>query len=142
MVDSEVSMSSKRYTQEVKVEAVKQVTDRGHSVADAAGRLRISIHRLYAWRKHDANRSSTHPAASDQASELRRVKSELRRFEPMACLRSALRGASGPPDASPSITRRTVGDDSPVSLTICINPWPRRCSRTPCLRRSCNRSSV
>ncbi|MGV1110484.1 transposase, partial [Xanthomonas translucens] len=27
-------MSSKRYTQEFKVEAVKQVTERGHSVAD------------------------------------------------------------------------------------------------------------
>ncbi|MGV1108935.1 transposase, partial [Xanthomonas translucens] len=27
-------MNSKRYTQEFKVEAVKQVTERGHSVAD------------------------------------------------------------------------------------------------------------
>lgn len=32
-------MSSKRYTEEFKIEAVKQVTDRGHSVADVAGRL-------------------------------------------------------------------------------------------------------
>lgn len=29
MVDSEVSMSSKRYTDEFKIEAVRQVTDRG-----------------------------------------------------------------------------------------------------------------
>jgi transposase len=29
----EVFMSSKRYTEEFKVEAVKQITDRGHSVA-------------------------------------------------------------------------------------------------------------
>ena len=34
-----VSMSSKRYTEAFKVEAVKQVTDRGHAVADVAGRL-------------------------------------------------------------------------------------------------------
>ncbi|WP_425511975.1 transposase, partial [Xanthomonas fragariae] len=33
----------------------------------------------YAWRKHDTTPSPTHPAAIDQASELRRVKSELRR---------------------------------------------------------------
>ena len=72
-------MSSKRYTEEFKVEAVKQVTDRGHSVADVASRLGISIHSLYAWRKQYANPSATHPAAIDQASELRRVKSELRR---------------------------------------------------------------
>lgn len=72
-------MSSKRYTQEFKVEAVKQVTDRGHSVANVASRLGISVDSLYAWRKHYANPSSTPAAAIDQASELRRVKSELRR---------------------------------------------------------------
>src|SRR3970040_2087796 len=72
-------MSSKLYTEAFKVEAVKQVTDRGHSVADVASRLGISIHSLYAWRKQSTNASSTHPVAIDQASELRRVKSELRR---------------------------------------------------------------
>lgn len=44
-----------------------------------ASRLGISIHSLYAWRKQYANPSFTHPVALDQASELRRVKSELRR---------------------------------------------------------------
>jgi len=32
-------MSSKRYPEEFKVEAVKQVVNRGHSVADVASRL-------------------------------------------------------------------------------------------------------
>jgi transposase len=33
MAIREVSMSSKRYPEEFKIEAVRQVTDRGHSVA-------------------------------------------------------------------------------------------------------------
>ena len=72
-------MSSKRYTEQFRVEAVKQVTDRGHSVADVASRLGISIHSLYARRKRYASPASTRPEAIDQASELRRLKSELRR---------------------------------------------------------------
>ncbi|MGK0393498.1 MAG: transposase, partial [Alcanivorax borkumensis] len=32
-------MSSKRYPEEFKIEAVRQVTDRGHSVAQVADRL-------------------------------------------------------------------------------------------------------
>ncbi|QIH95686.1 hypothetical protein GBG65_18870 (plasmid) [Curtobacterium flaccumfaciens pv. flaccumfaciens] len=40
-----------------------------------ASRLGISIHSLHAWRTQCANSSSTHPAAIDQASELRQVKS-------------------------------------------------------------------
>lgn len=32
-------MSGKRYTDEFKIEAVKQVTERGHSVAEVANRL-------------------------------------------------------------------------------------------------------
>lgn len=72
-------MSSKRYTEEFKAEAVKQVTDRGHSVADVAGRLGVSIHSLYAWRKQYGTSSSLQGAAAGEAEELRRLKSELRR---------------------------------------------------------------
>ncbi|MFN8754714.1 MAG: transposase, partial [Burkholderiales bacterium] len=42
-------MSGKRYTEEFKIEAVKQVTERGYSTANVAARLGISIHSLYAW---------------------------------------------------------------------------------------------
>ena len=41
-------MSSKRYPEEFKIEAVRQVTDRGHSVAQVADRLGVTTHSLYA----------------------------------------------------------------------------------------------
>ncbi len=44
-------MSGKRYTEEFKIEVVKQVTDRGYPVADVAERLGISQHSLYQWVK-------------------------------------------------------------------------------------------
>src|SRR5690606_25788038 len=72
-------MSSKRYTEEFKVEAVRQVTDRGHSVAEVADRLGVSIHSLYTWRKQYGRSGPERAATADQADELRRLKSELRR---------------------------------------------------------------
>ncbi|HDX5078557.1 TPA: transposase, partial [Enterobacter kobei] len=40
-------MSGKRYPEEFKIEAVKQVVDRGYSVASVATRLDITTHSLY-----------------------------------------------------------------------------------------------
>jgi transposase len=40
-------MSGKRYPDKFKIEAVKQVTDRGHAAADLTKRLGISQHSLY-----------------------------------------------------------------------------------------------
>ena len=42
-------MSTKRYPEEFKIEAVKQVTERGHTVADVSSRLGVSAHSLYKW---------------------------------------------------------------------------------------------
>ncbi len=41
-------MSSKRYPDEFKIEAVKQVTEKGHSVASVANRIGTTTHSLYA----------------------------------------------------------------------------------------------
>ena len=43
-------MKGKRYTDEFKKEAVKQVTDRGYSVSEVAKRLGTTTHSLYLWR--------------------------------------------------------------------------------------------
>ncbi|WP_240478628.1 transposase [Pseudomonas cremoricolorata] len=39
-------MSRQRYPEEFKIEAVKQVTEKGKSVADVAQRLVMSVHSL------------------------------------------------------------------------------------------------
>jgi transposase-like protein len=44
-------MSRQRYPEEFKIEAVKQVTEKGKPVAEVAQRLGMSAHSLYAWIK-------------------------------------------------------------------------------------------
>ena len=44
-------MSKQRYPEEFKAEAVKQITERGHKVADVSARLGVSQHSLYQWIK-------------------------------------------------------------------------------------------
>jgi transposase-like protein len=41
-------MSSKRYTDEFKKEAIKQVTERGYPASEVARRLGVTTHSLYA----------------------------------------------------------------------------------------------
>lgn len=42
-------MSTQRFTPEFKAEAVRQVIERGYSVAEIAARLGVSTHSLYKW---------------------------------------------------------------------------------------------
>ena len=44
-------MSNQRYTLEFKEDAVRQVLERGHSVAEVSARLNVSAHSLYKWIK-------------------------------------------------------------------------------------------
>lgn len=67
-------MSGKRYPEEFKIEAVKQVVDRGHSIASVATRLDITTHSLYAWVKKYGPDSSTTKTQSDAQSEIRRLQ--------------------------------------------------------------------
>ena len=72
-------MSTKRYTEEFKVEAVKQVTERGHAVADVAKRLGVSPHSLYQWLKVYVRPAAERAEAQSLGSENRRLKAELKR---------------------------------------------------------------
>ncbi|KLP61045.1 transposase [Enterobacter genomosp. O] len=72
-------MSSKRYPEELKIEAVKQVVQRGHSVSSVATRLDITIHSLYTRIKKYGPDSSTNQEQSDALTAIRRLQKELKR---------------------------------------------------------------
>jgi transposase len=72
-------MSGKRYTEEFKIAAVKQVAERGHPASEVAARLGISIHSLYAWTKRYGVPEEERKAVDSQADEVRRLKAELKR---------------------------------------------------------------
>ncbi|WP_242450508.1 transposase, partial [Xanthomonas citri] len=72
-------MSSKRYTDEFKIEAVRQVIDRGFKVAEVAERLGVTTHSLYAWLPKFGKPGVVQRAEVDQSAEVRRLKAELRR---------------------------------------------------------------
>jgi len=72
-------MSDKRYPDEFKIEAVKQIVERGHKVADVAARLGVSTHSLYAWRKQFGPDAAEHQAGRDQQAEIKRLQKELKR---------------------------------------------------------------
>ena len=72
-------MSTKKYTEEFKVEAVNQVLVRGHRVAEVAQRLGVSQHSLYQWIKHRRQPAADRQAQVSQTEEARRLKAELKR---------------------------------------------------------------
>lgn len=68
-------MSAPRFTPEFKQEAVRQITERGYSVAEVSARLGVSAHSLYKWVK------AVKPDKSEaQASELLEAKQEVLRL--------------------------------------------------------------
>ncbi|MGP1693406.1 MAG: IS3 family transposase [Giesbergeria sp.] len=72
-------MSKQKYPEEFKIEAVKQITERGHKVADVSARLGVSQHSLYQWIKRYTLPVEQRQAQTSQTDELRRLKAELKR---------------------------------------------------------------
>ncbi len=67
------------YPEEFKIEAVQQITQRGHKVAEVSARIGVSQHSLYKWIKAYGQPPEQRQAQSSQTEELRRLKAELRR---------------------------------------------------------------
>ena len=72
-------MSSKRYPEEFKIEAVKQVTERGYPVVEVATRIGVSPHSLYEWVKRYSVPEPERLETQSQSAEIRKLKAELRR---------------------------------------------------------------
>lgn len=76
-------MSSQRYSPEFKDEAVRQIVDRGYSIADVSQRLGVSSHSLYKWVKAvKPDKTEQHAAELVEAkSEILKLRAQLRRTE-------------------------------------------------------------
>lgn len=74
-------MSSPRFSPEFKEEAVRQVLQRGYSVADVAERVGVSANSLYKWVRAA---KAAEPASDELAKtklENQKLKAELRRIQ-------------------------------------------------------------
>ncbi|GEK56924.1 hypothetical protein PES01_37690 [Pseudoalteromonas espejiana] len=68
----------KRYTQEFKEAAVKQITERGYSVAEVAERLDICTKTLYHWRSQLSDKPKS-VQSSDEKLKVAKLEAELKR---------------------------------------------------------------
>ena len=76
-------MSNQRYSPEFKDEAVRQMVDRGYSVAEVSERLGVSAHSLYKWVKAIKPDKTDEQAAAliEARSEVLKLRAQLKRAE-------------------------------------------------------------
>ena len=76
-------MSNQRYSPEFKDEAVRQVMDRGYSVAEVSERLGVSAHSIHKWVKAIKPDKSEEQATelNEAKREILKLRAELRRTE-------------------------------------------------------------
>lgn len=72
-------MTRPHFTEEFKIDAIKQITERGYSVADVSKRLGVSTHSFYAWLKRFSKPPIIVEETAEQAAEIRQLKRDLAR---------------------------------------------------------------
>ena len=72
-------MGRKRYTEEFRVEAVKQVTERGRRAPEVARALGVGRDTMYLWVRRYGKADPARQAALEGHPEVRRLRAELRR---------------------------------------------------------------
>tara|TARA_Y100000780_G_scaffold123572_1_gene111247 strand:- start:132 stop:422 length:291 start_codon:yes stop_codon:yes gene_type:complete len=70
---------SQRFTEEFKIQAVKQVTDQGYSVASVSERLGVTSSSLYNWIKSYGPDSEEHKQSREQSDRIKQLEKELKR---------------------------------------------------------------
>lgn len=73
-------MGGKRYTDEFKVEAARQVVEHGRPVREVASRLGVSADALYGWVRAQRKAPAVRQADGALAAENRRLQAELKRL--------------------------------------------------------------
>jgi len=94
-------MSSQRFPPEFKDEAVRQIVERGYSVAEVAERLGVSANSLYKWVKAVRPDKKEQNAVElvDAKSEVLKLRAQLRRTEEERdILKKAARYFAGQPE--------------------------------------------
>ena len=74
-------MSGKRYSEEFKIEAVKQIMERNYPIEQVSKRLGVTTKSLYAWIKRYSDGPSQHFQITDQQRDIRDLKAQLKRTE-------------------------------------------------------------
>ena len=74
-------MSGKRFSEEFKIEAIKQITERNYPIGQVSKRLGVTTKSLYAWIKRYSDGPSQHSQITDQQRGIRDLKSQLKRTE-------------------------------------------------------------
>ena len=72
-------MSGKRYSDEFKAEAAKQVIDQGRSVREVSTRLGVCIDWLFTWVREQRKVPAPRHVDASLAAENRRLQAELKR---------------------------------------------------------------
>jgi len=73
-------MNRTKYTTEFKLEAVKQILEKGHSATDVASRLGVPVGLLYTWtRKLKGSDEKPIETVKALQAEMTKLKAELRR---------------------------------------------------------------
>ena len=72
-------MSRQRYTDEFKTEAVKQITESGHTVPEVAKRLGVTTNSLYKWVQRYGESPERAAAIRAEKAENQHLKRELKR---------------------------------------------------------------
>jgi transposase len=70
---------TQRFTEEFKIQAVKQVTDQGYSVASVSERLGVTSSSLYNWIKVYAPSSEKHVQSKEQTDRIKQLEKDLKR---------------------------------------------------------------
>ena len=103
-------MGTPRFTPEFKEEAVRQITERGYSVAEVSDRLGVSAHSLYKWlRAIKPDNSEQHARDLLEAkSEILKLRAQLKRTQELDTLKKAGRYFAREPDSSTALSMSTA----------------------------------